>query len=145
MADSNRKPCPASSNYKRGCRCQPCVTQQAQYRRDSQRRRQERPTYRGLHDGSVSGLIVDILETHYGRWLGIPELAGEIQRIRPTAVLSDESLRRLVHRLRRMGLIQVRLSDIVTYHAGPRGETPAVTKRVEVMCPDRWYLRNKEE
>ena len=69
--------------------------------------------YKGVNDGGrgIPALIVDLLETDFGRWHSIDELVGMVELRRPekTPEQIAQSVHRAVHRLAERGTIESRM------------------------------------
>ena len=55
----------------------------------------------------ISGTVADIIETHRGEWLTIPEIITWVQRRHPGT--SRETVNRAVYRLREHGIVATRV------------------------------------
>lgn len=61
-----------------------------------------RPKY---EDGTVAGLVLDVLDTHFGRWFSEIDLIHECTRVRPTA--RPDTIRRTMQRMIDRGDVRV--------------------------------------
>lgn len=98
-----------------------------------------------LKDGTLSALVVDILETNFGSWWEWSSVAAEVTRIRGTA--DPEQVRGCLQKLAGDGLIQKRRAvrrTPMTYR-GSGWETETVTDITynEYRVPSRAYLREQ--
>ena len=136
--------------YQDGCRCDPCKAHYKVIRRRARVKAKENPPQPFTVDGSVPGLIIDILETHHGAWWTVENLWHETQRIRGKMITRD-FVGRTCHRLIRQGRIQSRKVFIGHQVPAPTnsrwvvGDHTYAQERLEVMCPRREYLYAEED
>ena len=63
--------------------------------------------YKGMHQGALSFLAYDVMETHCGEWMDWDRIIGEVARIRdvPPAEVND-AVRRAIWRMVGHGTIE---------------------------------------
>ena len=129
-----------------GCQLPDCVERYRASRRAFYHRRKagRNIPYEGFREGGIPYLIIDILETYFGRWFTIDQLCDEVQRVRPAS--NREHVRREIARIAHTGAAETRKRYAEYYrqfpnkHHGTR-EHRFQVEVIEVRRPDRAYLR----
>lgn len=102
---------------------------------------QVNPTYRGVRDGSIPALMLDILETHNGTWWTINSLHVETRRIRGHQV-NRATVRSGYEHLAETGVILTRKAADGTVEAmTPYRHYLFYWRRRQVMPDDKQYPR----
>lgn len=131
--------------HKDKCRCEPCVTYKNKLTKAARLRSQLNPRVAFGSDGTDSGLVIDILETHQGTWWTAEQLDHEVARIRGEAP-GTQRVSAICQYLIRRQRVKSRMVLVGKTVPPPKNALYSLEdhtyayERLQVMCPRREYL-----